>query len=569
MTAVDSRRHVKAASTWRPDATHAIAGLAVLFALLSTVSAPLAPLFDPDEGYYPATAAETLRSGPFWDLRFNGAPRWEKPVLSYAFIEVAFRAVGENVVAARIPSAIEGGILIAIIGLLVARLAGGRAGVLSALVAGTTLGISIFSRVAHPEIALVLSVVTAELLLCVWLSTTDARVRRHSALGIGMAVALGLLAKGPVAVVLPVLTLICTLPLLGPSKHTVRSLLGSIVLSGCVAVALAVPWYLVMWSRYGASFLLESVWQQNVGRFTSGAYGHRTGSLSLLLATLVGLLPWVALLPQALGRVRLRERASASILRSVMCVSAITALAFYSISSSKLASYSLVCVPPLAIVIGVWLAEEFEKPHASERPWIQTTVVLGVLAAARLSARWWIGHLVTARQLFGAVHPEESDVSAVLAPVTLSLGCLTASTVIAVAITKTLARRVAVVACLGAIAPVVVIIAAHGLLDSMYPWADLGRRIVPGHGHVWLLGRRAPSLTFYARQEVATVQEPAILTADMLHESEGWVALTQEDWTLLSASEAVRKTQSVVVAEHGRMVLVRFVNPNSGTAAIH
>jgi hypothetical protein len=41
--------------------------IAAFFGLSAALCAPVAPLFDPDEGYYPATAAETLRSGPFWD----------------------------------------------------------------------------------------------------------------------------------------------------------------------------------------------------------------------------------------------------------------------------------------------------------------------------------------------------------------------------------------------------------------------------------------------------------------------------------------------------------------------
>ena len=61
------------------DGTTAIVLVALLVATLAAVCAPLSPLFDPDEGYYPATAAETLRSGTFWDLRFNEAPRWDKP----------------------------------------------------------------------------------------------------------------------------------------------------------------------------------------------------------------------------------------------------------------------------------------------------------------------------------------------------------------------------------------------------------------------------------------------------------------------------------------------------------
>lgn len=60
------------------------------------LTAPFAPLFDPDEGYYPATAAESVASGSAWDPRLNGEPRWDKPILPYALIEGAFSLFGRG-----------------------------------------------------------------------------------------------------------------------------------------------------------------------------------------------------------------------------------------------------------------------------------------------------------------------------------------------------------------------------------------------------------------------------------------------------------------------------------------
>ena len=154
--------------------THVVLGVALVLALAAFATAPIAPLLDPDEGYYPATAAESLRAGDFWDLRFNDAPRWDKPVLSYALIAAAFVAFGESESAARLPSAIEGVILLLVIGLSVSRIAGSRAGALCSLVAGTSIAFSIFARVAHPEIGVVLSIVTTDLLVCLWLASPDA-----------------------------------------------------------------------------------------------------------------------------------------------------------------------------------------------------------------------------------------------------------------------------------------------------------------------------------------------------------------------------------------------------------
>ena len=539
--------------------TRTIVGIGVLVAVLSMVCAPLVPIFDPDEGYYPATAAETLRSGTFWDLRFNDAPRWDKPLLCYAFIAAAFRAFGESATAARVPSALEGAALAIVVGLMVARLAGRRAGVLSAVITGTTVGVSVFSRVAHPEIAIVLSIVTTELLMCVWLTTTDPRMRRGTTIAVGISMGFGLLSKGPVAIALPIFMLACVVVLLRPQRQVLMSLASSLFLSLCIAVLLALPWYLAMSLRHGAPFLEEAIWRQNIGRYTTATFGHRGNALSVIVPAVLGLFPWAAFLPQALRRVRLRELTSRELLRSAMCASAVTALAFYSLSSSKLPSYALVCLPPLAIIIGLWLDDEFDNPVAVGRPWGQTIGLLAGVAAFCLTVPFWLGYVVNMERLFGAIRPPTADLPTLLAGVTIPLGLLFAVAVACLMAVKTPMRRTTAIACLGALTPVLGLIVARPMLQAMYPWEEFGSRIDQDQGPAWLLSRRAPSLTFYARQPVMTLPDLSTLETEMLETPEGWVVGAQDDWTLLRTSLAVRHRRCTIVAERGRMVLVRFV----------
>jgi len=536
-----------------------IAFIALAVALLAGASAPLAPLFDPDEGYYPATAAETLRGGTFWDLSFNGEPRWDKPFLSYGLIEASFVAFGESATAARIPSAIEAGVLVLIVGALVASLAGARAGVVSALTVGTTLGISVFSRAAHPELVLVLCVIATELLICVWLSSSDSRVRRRAAFAAGAAMGLGLLAKGPVAVALPLLTLLGLSPLIQWPGDRVRSLVGDTALSLGVAIVVASPWFLAMTVRHGSEFVREAIWQQNVGRYATTAFGHRNGILALFLPLLIGLLPWVVFLPQALARVTRPRGNPRELLRTGMGMSALIALAFYSLSSSKLASYSLVCVPALAIVIGLWLDEQLDRPSETG-PRRQGLAIFGVVTAALLSAPLWLAKLVTARQVFGAMRPPAADVTTLLAPPAIILGCLFGGAFVAFALTRQVKTHVAALAGVGALAPVFLLLIMGPLLHQMYPWDSLGRAITPGHGRIWVLGRRAPSLTFYVQQSVSTVPDRATLAEAIVHEREGWVALTRDDWAILTDSPGLKNLRMTVVAEHGRMLVVRFTS---------
>jgi hypothetical protein len=180
------------------------------------------------------------------------------------------------------------------------------------------------------------------------------------------------------------------------------------------------------------------------------------------------------------------------------------------------------------------------------------------VSAALLSAPVWAGALLTARQLLGAIRPEQSDVGALLTPIVIPLGALLAAAAASLLWIKRLSRRIVVVAALGGIAPILALVCAQPILHSMYPWEVLGAKIPPGHGRLWLVGRRAPSLTFYARRSVFTVPNADSLGTLMEHEREGWLALTRDDWTQLSRPGASTQVHATVVAERGRMLLVRF-----------
>jgi len=534
--------------------------IALGLSLLAALEAPLTPLFDPDEGYYPATAAETLRSGSFWDLQFNGQSRWDKPLLSYALIEASFALLGESVTAARIPSAVAGGTLILSIGLIVGRLAGRRAGLLSALVVGTTLGFSIFSRVAHPEILVVFSVVTTELSLCRWLVAGGKRERLGSALCAGASLGIGLLAKGPVAAVLPLLVLFCLLPAVRFPKRRWRALARSAAVCTAIAAAVAVPWYVVMTLRHGTVFLQQAVWQQNVGRYAGAVYPHRTSAMSLVAASLIGLLPWLGLLPHALRRLQLRATAPRDVLRTTMAASAVIALAFYSLSSSKLPSYAFVAVPPMAILVGLWLDDTLDCPAAG-MGWLVPAATLGVVAATIISAPWWIDQALSMRQLFGGNRPQDTAIGALMMPLSIPLGGLLVVAAGTVGAARSPTVGTLTLAGVGVLAPTLVLVTAGPLLRDMFPWEVLAREIEPGDGPLWLVGRRAPSMTFYARRPVLVASDRAALTREVRAGHAAWFAVTRGDWATIVASEPDIIARSSVRATHGRMVLVRVTSP--------
>jgi len=541
--------------------------------LLCLLTASFAPLFDPDEGYYPATAAESVASGSAWDPRLNGEPRWDKPILPYALIEGAFSLFGRRVAAARIPSALQGTALVLVVGFLVWRLAGPRAGALSAVIVSTTAGVQIFSRVAHPEIGVVLSVVTTELLVCLWLVRPVDAAGWHLAVAAGVSVGYGVLAKGPVAIALPLLMLGLAAPFIHVSALRSASRLRDAGMAAAITVLVAAPWYVAMTLRHGYSFLHTALWKHNVMRYTTTAYGHRRSVLFFIIPTVIALLPWIAFLPQAFRLVFRRDATPKQALRTCMGASAVSAFVFYSFSSSQLPNYALVFIPPLAVLIALWFDEQFDAaPVARRASRVSTTALLAVGATVLIAGPLVVGHRLRARDVLGGVPSQTADVVELLSPVTLPSGLLVAIASVVVMTISSLRVRVGSLAAMGAIIPVLVLAGARPMLRAVYPWEAFGRVIASIPGPVWLVGYRAPSLTFYAGRRVQSVPNAESLRPALERGAGGWLLLDRDTWSGTSGSEIVRGLTTRVCATGGRMVLVRVehqccIQPSCGTQA--
>ena len=530
----------------------------------SVATSALVPLLDPDEGYYPATAAESLRSQPAWDLTFNGEPRWEKPFLSYGLIQASFLAFGQSAITARLPSAVEGACLILFVGAIVAALAGARAGGLASVVVSSTLALQIFSRAAHPEIAVVLSIVTTDLLICLWLGDSRHRRGRWIPWIAGCCVGYGVLAKGPVAVVLPTLMTVAALawrrrlPLLGESVRAVGA-------AACTAAIVALPWFVAMAWRHGPAFLNEALWSQNVTRYTSGAYGHQASWTFFIVPTLVGLLPWTGFLPRALVNLRAGEASTErQWLRVCMASAALTAFAFYTLSGSKLANYTLVIIPPLAILVALSFDDRVDLARrASIWDRALPAAVLLILGVAVLLLPLAVGRLISIRELLGGVPARGLDVVgavrlAVLAP---GLALLAAG---AAALSRRPRVQASALACAGFVVPLMLLVGARPLLHADYPWEQFGARIRAEAGPVWLVGYRAPSLTFYASRPVTLVTDVGELRDVLRARVAGWIVLEQDVYNDSLATAALHDTGIEIVATGGRMVLLRVRPTHAG-----
>src|SRR5262249_31209185 len=110
-----------------------------------------------------------------------------------------------------------------------------------------------------------------------------------------LACGLGLLSKGPVAVVLVVAPVLAFTLL---ARSTPRPRLAAWLAYGAVAVSVALPWYVAVMAR-DPGFANYFFWKHHVERFVS-PFDHQEPIWFYAPEILLGMLPWTLLIPGTL-----------------------------------------------------------------------------------------------------------------------------------------------------------------------------------------------------------------------------------------------------------------------------
>lgn len=233
--------------------------------------------------------------------------------------------------------------------------------------------------------------------LAVWtclLSTGASRRRTLLRFGATVALAAAVLAKGPVGLVLPALAL-GGLAAVSRDVGALRRVAA--VPTFAVAGALAALWYAAAFAEHGWAFM-EVVARENWLRFVDaedGGTGHGgKGFFYLPAVGLLGLLPWVPLLPLGLRR----PRSEAATLAAVW---AIVVVAFFALADAQRSVYLLPAFPAVASLIADGLTAGPPAPEWRRR----------LLRA--LTALWPVGFLLLAAAT-GALASGALDVAGVL-----------------------------------------------------------------------------------------------------------------------------------------------------------
>lgn len=335
-----------------------------------------APLFDVDEGAFSEATRELLASGDWGHTTLNGFARFDKPILVYWLQAGSVTLFGLNEFALRLPSALcAWGWAMALASFAMPRW-GGRAGWMAGTILLTSLGVTLIGRAATADALLNLLITLAGLDLWRYLEDGSRAPRLRAAAWIG----LGLLAKGPVALLVPgaaVLVWCVSSRAWGRLRDAITD-----PLAWTVMLAIAAPWYIYALQRHGWAFIDGFLVRHNLSRYGGALEGHAGSPAYYLVMVPLLLLPWSVLLWPLLRNSRAfwRQPATRYLLGWAGFV-----LVFFSFSGTKLPHYVLYGFTPLVLLATRGWAVPAAEPAA--RPgWINGLVAFGLLSVLALSA---------------------------------------------------------------------------------------------------------------------------------------------------------------------------------------
>jgi 4-amino-4-deoxy-L-arabinose transferase-like glycosyltransferase len=161
-------------------------------------------LWEPDEPRFAEATRQMLLRGDVLTPYFNGAPRFEKPILFYWMQLPAFVVLSPSETAARLPSALAGLGCLLLTYAIGRRYFSKRAALSGTLVLATTFRFAMWTRMALTDMPVMFC--TLAVLYCFLIALEDDPYRPRAALMGWIAVGLGALTKGPV-IAIPLLIL--------------------------------------------------------------------------------------------------------------------------------------------------------------------------------------------------------------------------------------------------------------------------------------------------------------------------------------------------------------------------
>ena len=333
--------------------------LFIIALLFFMVGNPWLPITDPVESNYALTAKEMVVTGDWLSPQIYGQYWYDKPIMVYWLLALSFKVFGFADWAARMPSGIMGAASLALLYQMMRTDTKRRIISLSAVaIMGTSL---LFWPVAH-------GIITDMILLFTTVGTWGYAYRgltQDSTRAMVLAyvfAGLGVLTKGPVALVLPGLLLLVFVAYMR-SWTMLKRLLSWQGLMAFVFVA--GPWYLYMYLTHGMDFLNGFLGLNNITRATQSEHPENNVWWYYIALTLGAMMPWTGVFIYGLYK-SVKARTPACVYCLIMGLGTVV---FYSCMATKYPTYTFISIIPFSVIAAVGLVQAFKPGSSKHLEW--------------------------------------------------------------------------------------------------------------------------------------------------------------------------------------------------------
>ncbi len=305
-------------------------------------------IYSLDEAKNATCAREMLERGDLIVPTFNYELRTDKPPMHYYFMMLAYKIFGVSEFSARFFSSFFGALTVLITFLFARRFFNEKVAFFSSLALFSSLHASLQFHMAVPDPYLIFYI---SLTLFAFYAAFREKSDKFLYLSY-LAMGLGVLTKGPVAVVLPGLIVLSFL--FYKRSFNVETFKFLKIFRGILIIlAVSLPWYIAVTIKTHGVWLEEFIFKHNLHRFSDSMEGHGGIFLMTFLFVFFGMLPFSVYVVQTFIKGWKDRRHNDFLVFLIFYVSIYTI--FFAISKTKLPNYTTPVYPALAILLGYFI----------------------------------------------------------------------------------------------------------------------------------------------------------------------------------------------------------------------
>ncbi|MGD8926604.1 MAG: glycosyltransferase family 39 protein [Thioalkalispiraceae bacterium] len=318
----------------------------VLIGLCFFLSLGGVSLFDEDEGAFAAGSFEMLQRHEFITPYLHSQAYFAKPILTFWLQMISASVFGINEWGFRLPSALASAFLMGAIYRFTLRHFNRETAMAAVLFAAGSMMVVVIGRAAIADALLNLFVALSLFAIFDYTRRPQPATLRWVFVWMG----LGVLAKGPVAIVFPVAVSFAFYAMDTTGQRDLKTWfkLAFRPLPWLLLLTIVLPWYVLEYLDQGQAFIDGFFLKHNIHRFSATMEGHGGHLFYYLPVLLLMFMPYTGMLAVLLTRLRnmLHEPLDRFLWLWFLCV-----LLFFSVSQTQLPHYLLSGAPPLFILM--------------------------------------------------------------------------------------------------------------------------------------------------------------------------------------------------------------------------